>query len=40
MFEFPNMQAIRSFWASPDYVPIKKLREGAASLTVWAFSGT
>jgi uncharacterized protein (DUF1330 family) len=39
MFEFPDMQAIRSFWESPEYVPIKKLREDAASLTIWAFSG-
>jgi uncharacterized protein (DUF1330 family) len=39
MFEFPDMKAIHSFWNSPDYVPIKKLREDAANLTVWAFSG-
>jgi hypothetical protein len=24
---------------SPDYVPIKKLREGIAKLNVWAFAG-
>ena len=24
MFEFPDMQAIQTFWSSPDYVPIKK----------------
>ena len=28
MFEFPDMDAIHAFWNSPDYVPIKKLREG------------
>jgi uncharacterized protein (DUF1330 family) len=39
MFEFPTMEAIRAFWNSPDYVPIKKLREGVATLTVWAFPG-
>lgn len=39
MFEFPDMKAIRAFWNSPDYVPIKKLREGAATINVWAFSG-
>ena len=27
MFEFPNMEAIHAFRNSPDYVPIKKLRE-------------
>lgn len=37
MFEFPTMEAVHSFWNSPDYVPIKKLREGAATINVWAF---
>ena len=31
MFEFPTMEAIHAFWNSPDYVPIKKLREGVAT---------
>lgn len=39
MFEFPSMEAIHAFWNSPDYVPIKKLREGAATINVWAFPG-
>ncbi|QPF92436.1 DUF1330 domain-containing protein [Bradyrhizobium commune] len=39
MFEFPSMEAIHAFWDSPDYVPIKKLREGAATINVWAFPG-
>jgi uncharacterized protein (DUF1330 family) len=39
MFEFPDMKAIHAFWNSPDYVPIKKLREGAAIINVWAFPG-
>jgi hypothetical protein len=39
MFEFPDTQAIHSFWDSADYVLIRKLREGAASLTVCAFPG-
>jgi uncharacterized protein (DUF1330 family) len=39
MFEFPSMEAIRAFWNSPDYVPIKKLREGIATINVWAFPG-
>ena len=37
MFEFPDIEAIRAFWNSPDYLSIKKLREGAATLDVWAF---
>ena len=39
MYEFPNMEAIHAFWNSPDYVPIKKLREGIATLNIWAFAG-
>ena len=40
MFEFPDMEAIHAFWNSPDYVPIKKLREGGiATLNIWAFAG-
>jgi uncharacterized protein (DUF1330 family) len=37
MFEFPSMEAIHEFWNSPDYIPIKKLREGIARLNIWAF---
>ena len=36
MFEFPSLDAIHAFWKSPDYGPVKKLREGAAVLNVWA----
>jgi uncharacterized protein (DUF1330 family) len=40
MFEFPDMEAIHAFWNSPDYVPIKKLREGIAIMNIWAFQGS
>ena len=36
VFEFPSMDAIRAFWESSQYREIKKLREGAASIDVWA----
>lgn len=39
MFEFPSMDAIRTWWDSPDYVPVKKLRAGAATVDAWAFEG-
>lgn len=39
IFEFPSMQAIHKFWASPEYLELKKLREGAANLDVWAVPG-
>lgn len=39
ILEFADMAAIHAFWNSPDYAEIKKLREGAATLNVWAFPG-
>jgi uncharacterized protein (DUF1330 family) len=33
------MDAIHAFWDSPDYPPIKKMREDAATLNIWAFPG-
>jgi uncharacterized protein (DUF1330 family) len=39
LFEFPSLEAIHAFWDSPEYVPVKKLREGAAVLDAWAVEG-
>ena len=39
LFEFSSMEAIRSFWNSPEYVPIKEIRHGAAALDIWAVPG-
>ncbi len=39
LFEFPSVQAIHAFWNSPEYVPVKELRRGAATLDVWAMPG-
>ena len=39
IFEFPPMEVIRSVWDSPDYAEVKKLREGAGELDVWAVPG-
>ncbi len=36
MFEFPSMEAIHGFWESPEYVPVKELRRGAAHVDVGA----
>ena len=36
VFEFPSMEAIHAFWDSPEYEDVKKLREGAAVIDVWA----
>jgi uncharacterized protein (DUF1330 family) len=39
VFEFPSMEVIRSVWNSPDYEKVKKLREGAGEVDVWAVPG-
>jgi uncharacterized protein (DUF1330 family) len=39
MFEFPDMEAIRAFWISPEYIPVKMMREGIATLDL-GFSGS
>jgi uncharacterized protein (DUF1330 family) len=39
VFEFPSMEVIRSVWNSPEYAEVKKLREGAGELDVWAAPG-
>ena len=39
IFEFPSMDAIRAFWNSSEYIPVKKIREGAAKLDVWVVEG-
>jgi uncharacterized protein (DUF1330 family) len=36
VFEFPSMEAVQRFWQSPAYVEIRKIREGAAQVDVWA----
>jgi uncharacterized protein (DUF1330 family) len=39
MVQFPDMDTIRAFWGSPEYASVKKLRDGAATIDVWAFPG-
>lgn len=39
MFEFPSMEAVHAFWNSPEYVPVKEIRRGAAALDIWAVPG-
>jgi uncharacterized protein (DUF1330 family) len=39
IFEFPSLETIHAFWNSPEYGPVKKIREGAAVLDVWAVAG-
>jgi uncharacterized protein (DUF1330 family) len=36
VFEFPSMDAIRTFWRSPEYGALKVLRAGAATVDAWA----
>ena len=39
VFEFPSVDAIHAFWDSPEYVPVREFRQGAANLNVWAVAG-
>ena len=39
VMEFPSMDAIRAFWNSSEYAPVKALRQGVATLNVWAVPG-
>ena len=39
LFGFPSTDAIRAFWNSPDYGPVKELRRDAATLEIWAVPG-
>lgn len=39
VFEFPSMDAIHAFWNSPEYVPVKAIRQAAATLDIWAVPG-
>lgn len=39
ILEFPNMEAARAFWNSPEYGEARKVREGAAIMDAWAVPG-
>ena len=39
IFEFPSIQKIKELWNSPAYAAVKRLREGAAKIDVWAVPG-
>ncbi|MCP8940223.1 DUF1330 domain-containing protein [Alsobacter sp. SYSU M60028] len=39
IFEFPSLDHIKKFWNSPEYAPVKKIREDAAVLDIWAVEG-
>ena len=36
IFEFQSIEDIHAFWNSPEYRPVKALREGAAMVDAWA----
>jgi uncharacterized protein (DUF1330 family) len=39
VLEFPSMEAIRSFWHSPEYAKVKQLRLGSGEASAWAVPG-
>jgi uncharacterized protein (DUF1330 family) len=40
ILEFPSLEAARSFWSSPEYAEVKKLREGIGLVEAVLFEGT
>ena len=39
VLEFATMDALKSFWDSPEYRPMRALRESAATSTIFAVAG-
>jgi uncharacterized protein (DUF1330 family) len=39
VFEFPSLDSVRAFWESPEYLAVKKLRDGLVEMDVWAVPG-
>lgn len=39
VFEFPSMERLKAFWNAPEYIAVKRLREGAARMNIWAVRG-
>jgi uncharacterized protein (DUF1330 family) len=39
VLEFPTMAALKSFWDSPEYRPLRALRERAATSSIAAVEG-
>ena len=39
VFEFPSMERLKAFWNAPEYIDVRRLREGAAELDIWAVQG-
>lgn len=39
VLEFPTMDALKAFWDSPEYRPLRELRESAATSNIFAVPG-
>ena len=39
ILEFPDMEHLRAFWSSPDYAPLKALRERSSTCRIEAVEG-
>jgi uncharacterized protein (DUF1330 family) len=39
VLEFPDMAALKAFWDSPEYAPLKKLRQQASRGSIVAIEG-
>ena len=39
ILEFPDMEQLRAFWSSPDYAPLKTLRQRSSTCRIEAVEG-
>ena len=39
VLEFPSMAQLRAFWDSPEYAPLRALRQSASEGDLWAVEG-
>jgi uncharacterized protein (DUF1330 family) len=39
ILEFPSMERLRAFWDSPEYAPLRALRQSASEGDLWAVEG-
>jgi uncharacterized protein (DUF1330 family) len=39
ILEFPSMERLQAFWSSPDYAPLKALRESSSTCRLEAVEG-
>ena len=39
IIEFPSLQQLKAWWSSPEYTPVRAIRERTARSTLWGTEG-